>query len=432
MKEFQSTTGGRHVYNTDFKNMQELALAMQEMFRACGGNFVISGCDVTVDTDISVSEGYVYIDGKIRKTASATKLSASDLYIVSATRSGDTIPYADGNNSTQYTEYYAETKNVTAPNVACIAYDSTSQSFPNLATVYFNYYAVCKKAGNQSLDNLTVQQSLTASKTLAALQGVQLDNTGTSISKTDNSIALKIGDITFAFDSTGTISVKNGDDTLFSFSNSTGTGTITYENVTVTQELRANKFYLGDVDIESKLVPLGVIQMWAGEVTSIPDGYRLCNGDTLSKTDYKLLYNVIGDVFNTAFDCNGNKYSSPSSNAFRLPDLRGRFIVGYHPNDNEYSYTAAAGGEKAHTLTEAEIPSHTHPMDDYYFTEHSNVTGYYGKQKKLDNGYAGCAGNDTDNNAIWYVTHPTQAVGGSNAHENRPPYYVLAYIMRVK
>ena len=44
MKEFQSTIGGRHAYNSDFKNLQELALAMQEVFRECGGNFVISGC----------------------------------------------------------------------------------------------------------------------------------------------------------------------------------------------------------------------------------------------------------------------------------------------------------------------------------------------------------------------------------------------------
>lgn len=439
MKEFQSTTGGRHVYNTDFKNLQELALAMQEIFRACGGNFVISGCDVTAGDTISVSDGYVYIDGKIRQVAAANGLSASNLYIVASQRNGDAIPYADGNSSNQYVEYYAEVKNSSSTSSASIAYNSSSQSFPNLATIFFNYYSVCKKAGEQSIDNLTIQQSLTASKTLKALQGMLLDNAGTSITKNDNSIVLKIGDYSFAFSSTGTISVKNGDTTLFSFANGSGSGTITYENITVTQTLNANKLYLNGTDIENKLTPLGVIQMWAGANDGLPDNYLLCNGQALKQSDYPELYKVLGTAFNTAPNSNGVNWAAPSSGMFRLPDLQGRFIVGYNSSNTDYSAVAKAGGEASHKLSANEMPSHAHTVDDYYGLENSGVTAsaknqgqLYGDAKNIDSNKLGWSGTDTDNNSMMYKNHSTEYAGGGDGHENRPPYYVLAYIIRVK
>lgn len=439
MKEFQSTTGGRHVYNTDFKNLQELALAMQELFRACGGNFVISGCDVTVGDTISVSSGYVYIDGRIRAVAAANGLSALNLYIIASQRNGDSIPYADGNNANQYIEYYAEAKNAASVSSSYIAYNSSSQAFPNLATVFFNYYSVCKKAGNQSIDNLAVQQSLSAIKNFSALQGVTLDNSGTIIAKGDNAIIFKIDNYSFSFDNAGAISVKEGDTTLFSFSNGSGSGTITYENVTVTQNLKTNKLYLGDVDIENKLVPLGVVQMWAGAIDKLPDNYALCNGQAINQKDYPELYKVIGTTFNTAPNSNGSNWTAPSSDMFRLPDLQGRFIVGYYSNNKDYEKIAKAGGEAAHTLTSGEMPNHTHSVDDYYGIENSNSVRkhkengkLYGNSKALDASYMGWSDQDTDNNTIIYSTHDTNYAGNGDPHENRPPYYVLAYIIRVK
>lgn len=439
MKEFQSTTGGRHVYNTDFKNLQELALATQELFRACGGNFVISGCDVTVGDTISVSSGYVYIDGKVRQVSAASNLTASNLYIVACQRNGESIPYADGNNSNQYIEYYAETQNASSINEPYIAYNSSTNSFPSLATVFFNYYAVCKRAGNQSIDSLSIQQTLSVTKTLYALQGVLFDNTGTSISKNGSSVVIKIGDFSFVFDNNGAITVKNGDTSLFSFSNGSGTGTVTYENVKVSQNLNTNKLYINGVDIENKLVPLGVVQIWGGAVDKIPDNYLVCDGRAISQSEYPELYKILGTTFNTAPNANGNNWVAPSSGMFRLPDLQGRFIVGYYNGNNDYKKIANAGGENMHTLTQSEMPSHAHSVDDYYGMEStSSARSYqqsnklYGNYKALNSPYAGWNKNDEDNNAVLYSTHDSGNAGGNDAHENRPPYYVLAYIMRVK
>lgn len=436
MKEFQSTQGGRHVYNSDFKYLQELSLAMQEIFRDCGGNFVISGCEVTSsDSSVSVSAGYVYIDGRVRSVAAASGLSLTNLYIVGSQQNGDSIPYADNTNHPQCINYYAEAKNSDSVNSGHIAYDSTYKAFPNLATAFFNYYAVCKKAGAQSVNTLTVQQKLTAAKEFMASQGIIIASTNTKITSDGQYMTFAVGDYSFKFGYDGTISILSGTETLLSFSNASGSGTVTYANVTVTENLKTNKLYLGGVDIENKLVPLGMVQMWCGSVNNLPDNYKLCDGQALSTTDYADLYSVLGTTFNTAINQNGNKWSAPGSGMFRLPDLRGRFIVGYDSSTTDYSNIANYGGEKVHALKSGEMPSHSHQIDDYYYIESAsgaNKGTKWGNTLALDNKYTGSGASDTDNNTILYKTHDSSETGHGDAHENRPPYYVLAYVMRVK
>lgn len=438
MKEFQSTTGGRHAYNTDFKNLQELALAMQEIFRECGGNFVISGCDVTVDSTISVSEGYVYIGNRVCKVAAASGLQAANLYIVAKQKNGDTIPYADGNSDIQYIDYYAEVVNSTSVNSAYIAYNSSSKAFPNLATMYFNYYTVCKKAGSQSIDNLTVQQTLTALKQLLVPQGVQFDSSATkNISVSNTDVIVHNGQYDLGFNASGIIYLKQDGAPLFSFSNTSGTGLVTFGSATVQAELRTKKLYIDGIDIEQKQVPLGTVQMWAGPIDKVPSNYALCDGGVLSIADYAELYAVIGTTFNTAPNPYGVSYTAPSDTQFRLPDLRGRFINGYCESRSDYNAIGKVGGQDSVTLSESQIPSHTHSFDDYYFMEEYNsvlANPIYGSYKPLGSAksYMGSYRSDTDNNTLLYTTHATYSSGGSSAHENRPPYYVLAYIMRIK
>jgi microcystin-dependent protein len=97
------------------------------------------------------------------------------------------------------------------------------------------------------------------------------------------------------------------------------------------------------------------------------------------------------------------------------PDLRSRFVVGYNPDDVDYSSIGQTGGEKEHTLTVSELPPHTHKM---------NTENNTGTLDHDDHGFTsrGVGTADTDN-----CTSCQNA-----AHENRPPYYVLAFIMRVQ
>lgn len=174
--------------------------------------------------------------------------------------------------------------------------------------------------------------------------------------------------------------------------------------------------------------PLGLVEMWAG--VSVPEGYVLCDGRALSAADYPELYTAIGTTFNTAMSSGGSLYTTEAGE-FRVPDLRGRFIVGQHDSDDDYKRKGLGGGKKMVTLTEDEIPEHSHDVTDYYYPERSahiggNVTNNPATQKY------GSKATDTDNDGMLYINHETGSVGEGAAHENRPPYYVLAYIMRVR
>lgn len=177
-----------------------------------------------------------------------------------------------------------------------------------------------------------------------------------------------------------------------------------------------------------KQSPIGTVEIWAG--SEIPEDYALCDGRALRRGLFNSLYKVIGDTYNEAPDHNGRAQTT-TIGYFRLPDLRGRFIVGHNSKDSDYNSYGKAGGEKKHTLSLGEIPSHSHDFKDYYYAERLYGTGGIDGADSVDPTY-GSNGTDSDNSYLYYKEHGTETAGGSSAHENRPPYYVLAYIMRIK
>jgi microcystin-dependent protein len=72
----------------------------------------------------------------------------------------------------------------------------------------------------------------------------------------------------------------------------------------------------------ANLVPAGTIVAFAGDTSSIPKGWLLCNGRALKSTDYVILANVIKTYWG-----NGTDDSDPNT-TFNLPDLRGQFLRG--------------------------------------------------------------------------------------------------------
>lgn len=69
-------------------------------------------------------------------------------------------------------------------------------------------------------------------------------------------------------------------------------------------------------------MPIGTIVPFGG--STVPDGYELCDGSEVLKTDYPDLYAVIGDAFGTASE----------NTKFVLPDLRGEFLRGAGTNSH--------------------------------------------------------------------------------------------------
>jgi microcystin-dependent protein len=165
-------------------------------------------------------------------------------------------------------------------------------------------------------------------------------------------------------------------------------------------------------------VPTGAILMWSG--ASVPNGWALCDGTA------------------------------------GRPDLRGRFVVGFDAGTVSTPFNAApdgatlnyarmknTGGEVGHVLTTDEIPAHVH--------DYSGSTNNDGAHSHALMGYESTAesndglGDKTDiprRGGTIYTdnggehSHAFSGTTSANATtnqkiENRPPYYVLAYIIKL-
>ena len=215
------------------------------------------------------------------------------------------------------------------------------------------------------------------------------------------------------------------------------------------------------VYVEDNRPLIGEIKMFAGPTDKIPKNYELCTGQELKKDEYPLLYAVIGDMYNEGL-CSGgdgkSAYDPPREGYFRLPDLRGRFIVGY---SHEYVFgyntykIANAGGDVAVKLTSEQcaMPMHGHEATGtiegsgghYHGTIGERTTNSpYGVYSSINNYYGSSGGIDKDNytfktstdgyhrHDISITTKGVEREIANKGHENRPPYYVMAYIIRVK
>jgi microcystin-dependent protein len=136
--------------------------------------------------------------------------------------------------------------------------------------------------------------------------------------------------------------------------------------------------YFGDgsnISSVSGVVPVGGIIMWSGATNAVPSGWALCDGQ------------------------NGT------------PNLQDKFVVGagssYSVNDT--------GGAADVTLTTAQIPSHTHPIQIRVGKDDDNFS--------FNQGFSSDAPSSGG-------TYNSNSTGGGQSHENRPPYYALAYIIK--
>ncbi len=133
------------------------------------------------------------------------------------------------------------------------------------------------------------------------------------------------------------------------------------------------------------LQPVGTphenIIMWDSTVASIPTGYIICDG-------------TLG-----------------------TPDLRSEFVLGVPTAGTNPGTT---GGSDTHVLVEAELAEHDHPITDpthfhRYGDNNFGDSGLSGiriySSETINNGNVGDSGND-------------------DAHENRPAFYALVFIMR--
>jgi microcystin-dependent protein len=108
----------------------------------------------------------------------------------------------------------------------------------------------------------------------------------------------------------------------------------------------------------------GEVKALAG--ASVPTGWLLADGSAVSRTTYAALYTAIGTAHGTG----------DGSTTFNLPDLRGRAIAGVLTNDANFGTLGQKSGESAHTLSVAEMPSHSHGLTDPGHNHSQNSHGH--------------------------------------------------------
>jgi len=128
-----------------------------------------------------------------------------------------------------------------------------------------------------------------------------------------------------------------------------------------------------------EVVIKGMILLWSGETSSIPAGWALCDGT------------------------NGT------------PDLTDKFVMGAGGDQSP----GDTGGEESHMLDISEMPAHTHLVSNYGI----NVSKYARASSGIPN-------NVVTDVSLNQGIGPSSSTGGGAAHNNIPPFYALAYIMK--
>ena len=176
-----------------------------------------------------------------------------------------------------------------------------------------------------------------------------------------------------------------------------------HENASISKDSDiVNKWYVDtkvNVVVKDSSIPKGAIIMWSGSITTIPSGWALCNG------------------------ANGT------------PNLVDRFVIG---SGGSYG-VGAKGGSK-----EAVVVAHTHTGSTNSTGEHThNVRFDMGRpdtgEIAFDGGSYFSSGLTRTTTSAGNHSHtltinaPTGAnvVAETNNNANLPPYYALAFIMKL-
>ena len=176
-----------------------------------------------------------------------------------------------------------------------------------------------------------------------------------------------------------------------------GTGNVnlvtTLDDTSVTTaKIAPNAVTTAKINFTTALVPIGGIIMWSGSTGSIPTGYRLCNG------------------------ANGT------------PDLRNRFIVGAGSGyvvGNTGGSANATLVSHSHTATSSvSDPGHNH---QWGVNDEIGAAGGGNPDAADGTSYR----NTTTNTTGISVSTSIAASGSPATNANLPPYYALAFIMRV-
>jgi microcystin-dependent protein len=152
---------------------------------------------------------------------------------------------------------------------------------------------------------------------------------------------------------------------------------------------------------------------YVGEIRMVgfnfaPNGWALCNGQLLAISENTTLFTLIGTT-----------YGGDGQNTFGLPNLQGR--IPFHQG-NSFVMGQIAGTETA-TLVTNQLPAHTHALaaSSAAGTQPAPTGGYWAQSTLAE----------YSTEAAAHTMAPTAvgSTGGSQPHDNMPPFLVINFVI---
>ncbi|MBE1162469.1 phage tail protein [Dyella acidiphila] len=158
---------------------------------------------------------------------------------------------------------------------------------------------------------------------------------------------------------------------------------------------------------------LGEVQIFGFNFA--PVGWALCNGATVSISQYSTLYSLLG----TAYGGNG-------TSTFQLPNLTTRAPCSQGTGLGlTQRVIGEAFGEAAHTLISNEMPMHNHSAQGFGGTGTRSPQPATNAALTSSSVFEDYNNNQAANTTLLPATLATS--GGNQPHENRQPYLALNF-----
>jgi microcystin-dependent protein len=162
---------------------------------------------------------------------------------------------------------------------------------------------------------------------------------------------------------------------------------------------------------------------FVGEIRTVsynfaPAGWALCNGQQLPISQYTALFSLLGTT-----------YGGDGRTTFALPDLQGMspLAPGQGPGLTSMAL-GQSGGTQTVTLTQAQLPAHNHTVgvvNDAGTQDSPKLAALAeAREGRVADKQYGPNANLTPMNPQMLA-----AVGGSQPHNNMPPYLVVNFII---
>ncbi len=143
-----------------------------------------------------------------------------------------------------------------------------------------------------------------------------------------------------------------------------------------------------------------------------PVGWMFCNGQLLPISEYEALYNLIGTT-----------YGGDGQQTFGVPNLQCRIPFHQGTGAGNTLVIGQLSGSETVTLTTSQLPIHTHALaaSSAGGTQPSPAAGLWA-QSTLDQ-------FSTEANSHTMDPSTIVATGGSQPHDNMPPFLVINFII---